>query len=337
MKYDCPDQPTPTFEAKGIETVRKDQCAATQKILRNALIVTFQERNLSKLKEYLLRQWALIHSGMLPVSDFILTGRLRSNYRSKIGPVQAALAKRLAEADPGKTIRHKERLPYVIVASPGRSFKLRDCVLTPNELLNQWDAFSIHSFYYATKHVNAALNRCFSLEPFRVDINIWYQKAPKPYKRIHYWPATKYGNSTMISMYFGSDICAFCGQKSKVNGGAKSVVCDSCKGDIVSVSYLASKRLNQVQQRATLLADICQKCNGFIENSGSYAPQEISGKQNFVENFSSLHCKSSYNMHSLHSPIANCTCIDCPVSYKRHEMRETEIEVLSLCGSLKIL
>mmetsp|Transcript_3721 Transcript_3721/g.7105 ORF Transcript_3721/g.7105 Transcript_3721/m.7105 type:complete len:338 (+) Transcript_3721:5968-6981(+) len=336
MKYDSPDQTAPTFEAKGIETVRKDQCPVTQKILRSALILTFEERNLSKLKQYLLRQWALIHSGRLPVSDFILTGRLRSNYRSKIGPVQAALVKRLAEADPGKTIRHKERLPYVIVASPGRSFKLRDCVLTPNELLNQWDAYSIHSFYYATKHVNAALNRCFSLEPFNVDINIWYQSAPKPFKRIHHWPATKCGSSAMISMYFGSDICAFCSQKSKVSGSAKAVVCDSCKDDMVSISFLASKRLNQVQQRANSLADICRRCNGFIENSGSYAPQRVSQKQSLVDNVPSFHLKQSYKTHNLRSSIANCTCIDCPISYKRHEMRESEIEALSLCESLNI-
>lgn len=101
-------------------------------------------------------------------------------------------------------MHHKERLPYVIVASPGRSFKLRDCVLTPNELLAQWDSYTIHSQYYTTKHVNAALNRCFSLAPFRIDINTWYEAAPKPQKRLHHWPVTRTGNSAMISVYFGS-------------------------------------------------------------------------------------------------------------------------------------
>jgi hypothetical protein len=41
---------------------------------------------------------------------------LFSSYRGgRIGPVQAVLAKRLAEVDPGKVVRHKERQPYVIV------------------------------------------------------------------------------------------------------------------------------------------------------------------------------------------------------------------------------
>ena len=110
MKFDSPDQKVPTFEAKGIETIRKDQCALTQKILQNALMIIFKGKGLAGLKQleqFLCRQWALIHAGRLPVSDFILTGRVRSQYRGKVGPVQAALAKTLAEADPGRIIWHK--------------------------------------------------------------------------------------------------------------------------------------------------------------------------------------------------------------------------------------
>lgn len=138
MKFESKDQAKPIFEAKGIETVRRDQCTLTQKVLRNSLVTLFQ-KGVDAVKKYLFRQWALILSGRLPVSDFILTGRVRSRYRGgRIGPVQAALARRLAEADPGRVVRHKERLAYVIVATPGVAFTLRDCVLTPMELLEQW-------------------------------------------------------------------------------------------------------------------------------------------------------------------------------------------------------
>ena len=53
MKYESPTQRVPTFEAKGIETIRKDQCALTQKILRNALVTAFRDRGLHRLREYL--------------------------------------------------------------------------------------------------------------------------------------------------------------------------------------------------------------------------------------------------------------------------------------------
>jgi len=332
MKFDTPQQKVPTFEAKGIETVRKDQCALTQKILRNALITVFQGGGLDCVKDYLLRQWTMIHAGRLPVSDFILTGRVRSQYRAKVGPVQAALAKRLAEADPGRTIRHKERLPYVIVASPGRNFKLRDCVLKPSELLVQWDAYTVHAHYYATKHVNAALNRCFSLAPFRVDINGWYEAAAKPQKRIHHWPVTRTGNSTMISLYFGSDTCSICGQKSKTESSAKSVICDTCKRDTNTATFLALRTLNEVQQKSHGLASVCQKCNGCIENSGTYAIEKIVSQRKKSNSFLS---ESTRVSGGVTAPISTCTCIDCPITYKRHEMRESEIEAIALCKALR--
>ena len=94
--------------------VRRDQCALTQKILRNALIKAFK-RGIAPTKDYLRTQWSLIHAGKFPVSDFVLTGRVRSRYRGgRIGPVQAALARRLGEIDPGRVVRHKERLVRIL-------------------------------------------------------------------------------------------------------------------------------------------------------------------------------------------------------------------------------
>jgi DNA polymerase zeta len=88
MKFESKAQKKPVFEAKGLETVRRDQCALTQKILRNALIKLFNS-GIDAVKDYLFRQWSLIYAGNLPLSDFILTGRVRSRYRGgREGPVQ---------------------------------------------------------------------------------------------------------------------------------------------------------------------------------------------------------------------------------------------------------
>eukprot|EP00970_Alexandrium_tamarense_P010722 scaffold2211_cov276-Alexandrium_tamarense.AAC.2 len=263
MVHESTSQKRPVFEAKGIET-----------------------HGLGRTKEYLRTQWSLVHASRVPVSDFVLTGRVRSRYRGgKIGPVQAALARRLAEVDPGRVVRHKERLPYVIVASPGQSFKLRDCVLTPLELLEQWDAYTIHSAYYITKHVNAALQRCFGLAPFKINIHSWYDACPKPRKRIHYWPLSKVGSSSMISTYFGSDLCSLCGMKCKSTGSSRVAICGKCKEDSVNVSCIVIERLNKTQQQASRIAG---------------------------------------------NPMATCVCIDCPVTYERHRIREAEIEATEL-------
>ena len=351
MKYESPNDKRPVFEAKGIETVRRDQCALTQKILRNALISVFQT-GLESTKAYLQRQWALIHAGRLPVSDYILTGRVRSHYRGgKIGPVQAALARRLAEADPGRTVRHKERIPYVIVAAPGLNFKLRDCVLTPTECLEQWDAYTIHAAYYIKKHVNAALQRCLGLPPFNVDINAWYEAAPKPRKRIHHWPVTRSGASAMITAHFGSDSCALCGAKCKAKGSARAVVCAKCSENKVSAAFLGMGRLNAAAQDADAAARICAACNGCPESSATFAIDKISstndanrggsGRGSSTSTRSGLggliRKSSSKASTGVVTPLAACTCIDCPITYERHRLREAEIEAEALCKALDIL
>ncbi|KAL7540342.1 hypothetical protein ACHAXR_011801 [Thalassiosira sp. AJA248-18] len=336
MMYESPTQKHPTFEAKGIETVRRDQCTITQRLLKNALTHVFQH-GIGPAKDYLYRQWAQIHSGRLPVSDFVLTGRVRSRYRGgRVGPVQASLAKRLAEVDPGRVVRHKERLPYVIVAMPGRAFRLKDGVLTPLELLEQWDSYSINVDYYTVKHVNAALQRCFGLNPFKINIQAWYNSCPKPRRRIHHWPQSKSATSLMISSFFGSDACALCANKCKSTGSSRVVVCQRCKADGIAVAYTAIDRLKITQQQATQLAAVCSACNGCLESSGTFAREEIRQSTKRRENSLGTLNASSRRGGRLSTPIANCVCIDCPITYERHKIRESEIEAMELCQALDL-
>lgn len=289
------------------------------------------QHGINSAKEYLYRQWALIHAGRLPVSDFVLTGRVRSRYRGgRVGPVQASLAKRLAEVDPGRVVRHKERLPYVIVAMPGRAFKLRDGVLTPLELLEQWDSYAINADYYTIKHVNAALKRCFGLPPFKINIETWYNSCRKPKRRIHHWPQSRSATSLMISSYFGSDACALCFNKCKSTGSSRVVVCQDCKTDGIAVSLAALDRLKKTQQMAKQLATICSDCNGCLEGSDTFAREEI--RQSTKRRENSMTRKAA----KLCTPIANCVCIDCPITYERHKMRESEIEATELCRALDL-
>jgi DNA polymerase zeta len=51
MKFESKDQRKPTFEAKGLETIRRDQCALTQKILRNSLVTLFR-KGIDAVKTY---------------------------------------------------------------------------------------------------------------------------------------------------------------------------------------------------------------------------------------------------------------------------------------------
>jgi DNA polymerase zeta len=334
MKYESKDQRKPSFEAKDLETIHRDQCALTQKVIRNSLTILFRS-GVNAVKNYLYRQRILILAGKLPLSDYILTGRVRSRYRGgRIGPVQAVLARRLAEADPGKNVRHNERQAYVIVATPGIAFRLRDCVLTPMELLEQWDAYTIHSAYYITKHVNAALQRCLGLAPYNVDVSSWYESCPKPRRRIHFWPATrlKAQSTMMISSFFGSDRCSLCGKKCMAQGRSRAAVCLDCRSDPVKALDSAMRRLNIAQYDASVLANKCSKCNLCFEDATTFAPV-INDRSTAPLKFGS---KASLTT-SIVIPIANCTCIDCPATFERHRLRENELEAMAICQALDAL
>lgn len=323
MKFDSKDQKKPTFEAKGLEIIRRDQCALTQKVLKNALITLFKH-GIQAVKEYMFRQWSQIFAGKLPVSDFILTGRVRSKYRGgKEGPVQAVLARRLAEADPGRVIRHKQRLSYVIVATPGVTFRLKDCVLSPLELLERWDAYKIHSGYYIERHVNAALQRCLGLSPHFISVAEWFGACPKPRRRTHFWPIKS--KRAMITAYFGNDVCSLCQRKCQADGSSLVVVCRSCRKDQISSVQSASATMNKIENEANTLAKKCSKCSGCFESADTFAVA-IEQEHKPTTNASSRTLQRQKNNQTLLMPLANCVCIDCPITYERHSLRERSIE-----------
>ena len=323
MKYDSKDQKKPNFEAKGLECIRRDQCALTQKVLKNALITLFKH-GIDAVREFLFRQWALIFAGDLPVSDFILTGRVRSKYRGgKEGPVQAVLARRLAEADPGRIIRHKQRLSYVIVATPGVTFRLKDCVLTPLELLGRWDAYKVHSRYYIERHVNAALQRCLGLAPHYVTVADWFGACPKPRRRTHFWPIKS--KRAMITAYFGNDFCSLCQRKCQADGSRSVVVCASCQKDRVTSVQLVSATMNKIENEANAIAKKCSTCNGCFESADTFAVA-IEEERAPAASFDSQAFLRQKNNRTLLMPLANCVCIDCPTTYERHRLREQTIE-----------
>ena len=138
----------------------------------------------------------------------------------------------------------------------------------------------------------------------------------------------------MISSYFGSDICAICGDKTRAAGSSKVVICLKCRSDGVSVACNAIEKLKITQQRANELGRTCSTCNGCVENSATYAQEEKRARKS-ISPIRAL-ANSNRKIKRLVTPIANCTCIDCPVTYERHRLREEEIESLELCDALDI-
>lgn len=77
FKYETVHETEPVFEAKGIETVRRDGCPVVSKMMEQSLKLLFKTADLSTVKDYLFRQWTKIINGNVSLKDFIIAKEVK--------------------------------------------------------------------------------------------------------------------------------------------------------------------------------------------------------------------------------------------------------------------
>lgn len=115
--YESPAQKEPIFDAKGIETVRRDSCPVVAKMLEKCIRILFEDQDLSKAKRYCQKQWSKILLNRAPVQDLIFQKEVRlGSYRNETSiPPAAVVASKAMAIDPMAEPRYGERVPYVVV------------------------------------------------------------------------------------------------------------------------------------------------------------------------------------------------------------------------------
>jgi len=195
--FETPEQRTATFDAKGIETVRRDTCGAVAKIMRKAMSMLFDScgtpehqqqqqhdagPDLSRIKAYLQRQFDKINAGRVSVQDFVFAKEVRLGTYSERGvpPPAALVASKQMELDPRAEPRYGERVPYVVVHG-APSARLFDLVMSPLEFVRRSSDLTLHATYYITKQIIPALERVFQL--LGADVRHWYAEMPRRSRR----------------------------------------------------------------------------------------------------------------------------------------------------------
>lgn len=124
----------PTFDAKGIETVRRDTCPYAAYALERCLRVFFNSKDLSRVRRCAQRAFSRALNGEGRMQDYILAKEIRAggHYRGTRPPAAVVAAKRAAR-DPQDRALRGERVAYVVVAgAPGS--RLVDRVSPPEDL-----------------------------------------------------------------------------------------------------------------------------------------------------------------------------------------------------------
>ncbi|XP_057871729.2 DNA polymerase zeta catalytic subunit isoform X2 [Cryptomeria japonica] len=310
--YESSAQSKPTFDAKGIETVRRDNCPAVAKILEHSLRILFESPNLSEVKSYLYRQWSKILSGRVSLQDFIFAKEVRlGTYSAKASslPPAAIVSTKAMRVDPRAEPHYGERVRYVVVhGEPGA--RLMDMVVDPLELLDINTSHRLHDIYYITKQIIPALQRVFSL--VGVDLKLWYSEMPRPVRpmlakrRQNSSPSKsrnseethdskKYQKGTSnrwtIDHYYLSQHCVVCGDLIR----ASTFLCDHCSVNQCISALTMTGRTSRLEKEIQHLDAICRHCGG----------ADLVGKK-----------------------AIKCISLDCPVFYERRKVQK-ELLVVS--------
>uniref|UniRef100_A0A1B0DQ16 DNA polymerase n=1 Tax=Phlebotomus papatasi TaxID=29031 RepID=A0A1B0DQ16_PHLPP len=260
--YETPDQKDPVYEAKGIETVRRDGCPIVGKTLEKCLRILFETRDVSIIKRYVCRQFTKILSGKANVQDLVFAKEFRglNGYRPGACVPALELTRKWKQSDPRMEPRKGERVPYVIVNGPP-GLPLIKLVKSPRDLLGD-EGLKINAFYYIQKVIIPPLNRCLLL--IGVDVNDWFANMPRT---ATFLPAVATESTlfkgkgeakkSTISQYFATRSCA-AGCGNQTNHG----ICESCRNQPQKTLLTIFNRTSTLERKYCGVMKICQMCCG---------------------------------------------------------------------------
>ncbi|RUS18701.1 hypothetical protein BC937DRAFT_88438 [Endogone sp. FLAS-F59071] len=330
FKYESKDETVPEFDAKGIETVRRDGVPAVQKIMEHCLKILFRTQDLSELKSFLQRQWSKILADRVSPQDFIFAKEVKLGSYSERGlpPPGALVSTRKMVIDPRSEPQYGERVPYVVVHG-GPGARLADQVVPPEELLENRFAsliyknllnlveflvslfillcvirsLRLHGQYYITKQIIPSLERVFNL--VGADIKAWFNEMPR-IQRATAFTATqqsrsggltfRQNNGRTIDQYYTSQHCLVCREVTELE------LCQNCQSNPSISTFHLSMRQHRAEVKYAQLLDVCTSCS------------QISAAQATVESGVEAELNDSISRHP-------CDSMDCPVYFERVKAR----------------
>jgi DNA polymerase zeta len=255
-KYETKDQIKPEFDAKGIETVRRDGTPAEQKIEEKALRLLFETADLSQVKEYFQKQCNKVMRGKVSVQDFCFAKEVRLGSYSSHGPPPAGalISARKMLQDARAEPQYGQRVPYVVITgAPGA--RLIDRCVSPEELLRN-PHWQLDADYYISKNIIPPLERIFNL--VGANVRQWYDAMPK-IRRIH--RTTGLGSKKRtLEAYMQSVHCMIC--RRKIVGTVELSLCRFCYARMPASLLALQSKLTAVERKYDETLRICQSCEG---------------------------------------------------------------------------
>lgn len=308
FKFENPDDTVPAFDAKGIETVRRDGVPAQSKMTETCLKILFRTQDLSQVKDYCYQSWTRILQNQASIQDFIFAKEVKmGTYSEKAPPPPGvAVAARRMTKDENDEVQYGDRIPYVIISGDPQT-RLVDKAVSPEELL-QNEHMQLDASYYISRVLIPPLERIFNL--VGADVRSWFDDMPKAIRVNHPNPLAMSpkkqritANRLKIDEHFQSSQCLACG------GLSSDGICESCRR---APRETIPTLLDQIRKGEARLLDaqrVCVSCAStanaepiecmnidcpwlFDRKKAERRTEFLEGLQGIMEDFESLenHC-----------------------------------------------
>lgn len=266
--FEWEGQKVPKFDAKGIETVRRDGIPAQAKILEKCLLMLFGKRDVSEIKDYVVGEFTKVETGRVGLEDFAFCKEVRvGTYKNEAYvPPGARLSMKRIKDDPRSAPQYRERVMYVVRRGE-RDELLRDRCMSPEAFL--MGGHELDARYYIDKVLVPPLERVFVL--VGVDVRRWVREMPKRNGQ----------QGAGVGLPIRVANCMVCGDVA-----SEGNLCEQCRLDPASVLGKVGGTLQSRQRRAQNVWQMCRVCVGDGGGGG--------GKHKLAPSCSNMNCQLYY-------------------------------------------
>ncbi|CAO3647172.1 unnamed protein product [Cunninghamella blakesleeana] len=237
------------LDAKGIETVRRDNCRLVSNVIQNCLNKLLIDRDVEGAKNYVKQTIADLLQNKVDLSQLVITKALsKSDYAAKQAHVE--LAERMKKRDPGSAPGLGDRVAYVIIRA-GQNAPAYERSEDPIYVLD--NNIPIDTRYYLDNQLSKPLLRI--MEP------VMGEKAAESLLTGDHTRTVNIATPTIGGLMKFAVVTATClGCKAPLPKSVNSAVCPHCRPRLPELYKKQVDNVNELEVKFSRLWTQCQRC-----------------------------------------------------------------------------
>jgi DNA polymerase delta subunit 1 len=244
------------LDAKGIETVRRDNCGLTRQVVGTCLNKILVQNDVKGAIEYTKRTISDLLMNKVDISLLIISKSLSKDpngedYVNK--QAHGELAKKMHKRDPATAPVVGDRVPYVMIQK-GPKAKGYEKAEDPLYVLE--NNLAIDTQYYLTNQLSKPLTRIFEPITGSADCVLKGDHTRKVFK-----PTAKKSAGGLMGFVKKKKSCAGCRAQIPDKSGA---LCKHCKTREGAIFLQKQSKVKECEAKASKLWSQCQRCQGTL-------------------------------------------------------------------------